>query len=187
MADNFWSNPNVEPKRSFRWLFTMGQGTDGNQIESFFVKSVKKPSFTINEIEHQYVGHRFYYPGRVTWNACDVTFVDPVAPDTSAILSNMFVAGGYKSPVTEIAAQFSLSKGKFAANIGNPIIELLDAEANTVEEWKMWNSWITSLDYGQLDYSSDELVVLSLTLRYDYATLDKTGSPTSQLTPSPAT
>jgi|6_EtaG_2_1085325.scaffolds.fasta_scaffold08146_2 hypothetical protein len=182
---NFWSVASTEPKRSFRWVFSLGQGTD-NQIESYFVKSVKKPSFTINEIEHQFVAHRFYYPSRVTWNTCELTFVDPVQPDTSAILANIFVDAGYRSPITQDIAEFSLSKGKFADKIGQPIITALDAEGEDIEAWTLWNAWITALDFGQLDYNTDELVVISMTLRYDYATLQNFNTtPTSKLTPTP--
>ena len=108
MAD-FWANARVEPKRSYRWIFTLGQSSE-NTVESFFVRSVKKPSFTISEVEHQFVGHRFYFPGRVTWNTMDVTFVDPVTPDASAILANIFVAGGYKVPRTQELAEYSLTQ-----------------------------------------------------------------------------
>jgi hypothetical protein len=183
MAPNFWSDPKVEPKRSYRYVFTLGK-TIENTIESFFVRAVKKPSFTISEVEHQYVGNRFYFPGRVTWNTMDVTFVDPVTPDASAVLTNIFKDGGYKVPRTQEQAEFSMTKAGFSDNIGNPIITIMDANRQTIEEWKMWNAWITSVDFGQLDYTSDELVLLTMTLRYDYATMDNPGqSPSSGLVP----
>ena len=172
----FWSDAEkIEPKRSFRWVFTMGKAA-GADIQSFFVKTVKKPSFTVSEIEHQYVGHRFYFPGRVTWNPVEVTFVDPGDPDVAATLANIFVLGGYNTPITQEVAEKSLSKGLFAQNIGNPFIEALDSEGTTIEEWTLWNTWVTNIDFGQLDYSSDEMVIISMSLRYDYATLAKTST-----------
>ena len=138
---------------------------------------MKKPAFTVNEIEHQYVAHRFYYPGRVTWNPVEVTFVDPVEPDTSAILSNIVVDSGYEIPSTEEIAQKSFSKSKFVNNVGTPTIEQIDADGAPVERWTLHNAFVTNLDMGQLDYSADELVVINMTLRYDYATLDLTSTP----------
>jgi hypothetical protein len=184
MAPNFWDDYKIEPKRNYRYVFTMGQTSD-NSIESFFVRSVKKPSFTITEVEHQFVGNRFYFPGRVTWNTMDVTFVDPVTPDASAVLTNIFKDGGYRVPVGQENGEYSLTKAGFAENIGNPILQIINAERVVIEEWKMWNTWLTSVDFGQLDYTSDDLVLLTMTLRYDYATMDNPGqSPPSGLTPS---
>jgi hypothetical protein len=172
----FWSVGTTEPKRQFRWTFTLGTGTVGATIETYFVKTVKKPSFTINEIEHQYVSHRFYYPGRITWNPVEVTFVDPVVPDTTTILSNILVDSGYRIPTTSVIAEKSISKGKFIANVGQPIITQIDAEGNDIEEWTLNNAWISTIDYGQLDYGADELVIISMTLRYDFATLSQTST-----------
>ena len=60
----------------------------------------------------------------------------------------------------------------------------MDADRKVIEEWKMWNAWITNADFGQLDYTSDELVLLTMTLRYDYATMDNPQqTPSSQLVP----
>ena len=184
----FWSDPQAakEPKRQFRFVLTLGLGGTNGTIESYFIKTVKKPSFTVGEIEHQYVSHRFYYPGRVTWNPVEVTFVDPVQPDASKILADLVVASGYNIPKTEVDSQKSLSKALFSENIGTPQITSLDAEGNDVETWSLYNSFITNMDFGQLDYASDELVILSMTLRYDYATLTATSDGDSLLKPGGA-
>jgi len=176
----FWSNPLSEPKRQFRWIMTLG-GED-SVIETYAIKTVKKPSFSVSEVPHQFVAHTFYYPGRVTWNPVEVTFVDPVVPDQSAVITNMFVDGGYSVPKDENSIT-SFSKGKYVGAVGTPRIQQIDAEGATIEEWTLNNAFITELDYGQLDYSSEELVVLSVTLRYDYATFSTEGSPASRLTP----
>jgi hypothetical protein len=48
----------------------------------------------------------------------------------------------------------------------------LNAEGNAVETWTLVNSFIKSTNFGQLDYSSDELVKLELVIVYDYALLE---------------
>ena len=176
----FWSDGQIEPKRSFRWYFSI-TGAE-NTLETYAIKTVKKPSFTVTEVPHPYVAHTFYYPGRVTWNTIDVTFVDPVAPDHSSILTNILYEGGYRIPKTEEIARQSFSKQNFVAAMGTPVIAQIDADANVIERWQLANAFITNVDFGQLDYSSEELVVVSLTLRYDYATLEAT-TPASALTP----
>ena len=171
----FWSDLNVEPKRSFRWYFQL-QGNYDENLETYAIKSVKKPSFTVSEVPHQYIAHTFYFPGRITWNTIDVTFVDPVNPDHSTIITNMLVRGGYTPPVTPVAATTSFSKAKIVDACGTPRITQIDADGIPIEEWSLVNAFITNVDYGQLDYSSEELVINSITLRYDYATLESIGN-----------
>ena len=107
MSEKFWSNPTVEPKRAFRWLFSLAGAN--SLLETYAIKSCKKPSFAVSEIPHQFVAHTFYYPGRITWNTVDVTFVDPVSPDQSAIITNMIVEAGYQAPKDQERALTSLS------------------------------------------------------------------------------
>jgi len=179
----FWSDATVEPKRSFRWYFTLA-GTS-NILETYAIKTVKKPSFAVSEVPHQYVAHTFYYPGRITWNTVDVTFIDPVNPDQSAVISNMVVDAGYSTPKTEEQSRTSFSKGKFVGAVGQPMITQIDADGKPIEKWTLNNAFFTNVDYGQLDYGTEELVINSVTIRYDFATLETMGpaGPASKLTP----
>ena len=68
-TQRFWSDPTVEPKRAFRYFFSFtgnGVGDQSNKIESYAIKAVKKPSFTVSEVQHEYVAHTFYYRWIVT-------------------------------------------------------------------------------------------------------------------------
>ena len=42
---------------------------------------------------------------------------------------------------------------------------------NEIEKWTLHNPFITNVDFGQLDYSSDELLNITITIRYDWATM----------------
>jgi len=181
MSERFWSQASVEPKRSFRWFFTLAGQAE--KLETYAIKTVKKPSYTISEVPHQFVAHTFYYPGRVTWNTVDVTFVDPVVPDQSVAITNMFVRAGYRVPKNEEIALSSFSKERFVVAVGTPIISQIDADGKLIEEWSLANCFFTNVDYGQLDYGSEELVINSVTLRYDYATFSSESPEPSLLTP----
>ena len=177
---NFWLNPTFEPKRQFRFLIEMSLG---GQSLTFLAKSAGRPNYSISENPHQFFNHTFYYPGRVTWNTIDVTFVDPVVPDQSAVITNMFVEGGYTVPTTETNSRDSFSKQKYVGSVGTPKINQIDADGQIIETWTLNNAFITSIDYGQLDYSVEDLVIVSITLRYDYATFTNPGAqPASKLT-----
>ena len=168
---NFWNDVKQDPKRQFRWFMSLG-ADDGTAIETWQLKTAKKPSFTITETPHQYIAHTFYFPGRIQWQPIELTFVDPVAENnksTAGSLWNILLAGGYKLPTTEEAAKKSFSKANFNTALGSIKITQIDAAAQVIEKWELVNSFATQVDFGQLDYASDELVINSMTVRYDYA------------------
>ena len=53
------------------------------------------------------------------------------------------------------------------------IIEQMGADGKTFRTWTLVNSFITSVNYGDLDYSSDDLVSIEISVAYDYATTEK--------------
>jgi len=46
-------------------------------------------------------------------------------------------------------------------------------DGSTLRTWTLVNSFIKSVNYGDLDYSSDDLVSIEITVAYDYATTEK--------------
>jgi hypothetical protein len=84
MAEIFWSAQNSDPKRKFRFQLLV------DRIPVWVVKTVSKPSVTVNPVVHQYLNHEFRYPGRVTWDSpINVTLVDPLDPDLARTTLNM--------------------------------------------------------------------------------------------------
>ena len=78
MAESFWADYKVEPKRKFRWVLHL------DHIPAWTLKKVTKPSYTVSEIKHSFINHSFYYPGRVEYNEVEFTLVDPVEPDAAS-------------------------------------------------------------------------------------------------------
>jgi len=98
--------------------------------------------------------------------------VDPRDPDISATLSQIVTLAGYSPPATPNDLG-SMSKSRSAAALGTVFISQLDGDGNEVEKWTLWNSFITKVDYGQLQYEGGEaLVELTLDLAYDWARIE---------------
>ena len=171
----FWSNNTSEAKRNYRFKVTMNpfgtgaQSAAGNVV--WWAKTVTLPSFDVSEIEHNHMDNNYYFPGRVSWSEVSLTMVDPIDPDATDLLNDMLVRSGYKVPGSREAAidKATVSKNK-ATGLGDIQIEVLDAEGAPVETWKLQNAFIKAAKFGDLDYSSDELKTVELTLRYDWAT-----------------
>ena len=166
-----------DPKRKFRFTVEF-QGIDAMQggAKLWYAKTAAKPSFSIGEVEHSYLNHKFYYPGSVTWNTIAITMVDPVEPDMTATLSDIVVASGY-SPPTDSNSLGSISKAKAAGALGTVIITQIDSDGNPLETWTLWNSFIKDVKFGDLEYGGEgDLTEIALELRYDWARVETTNA-----------
>jgi len=165
----FWSTPQLEPKRSFKYLMNISAiGLD------YIIKTTDKPSFEISETEHQFLNHTYYYPGRVTWSEITVTMVDPVTPDASATLHALLSQAGYTWPGQTDEGNYGevITKERAVGSLGQISITQIGNNANDVlEEWVLRNAWIKNVEFGSLDYGSEDMVEISVTFRFDSASI----------------
>ena len=96
MANSFWTNANVEPKRKYRFT-VMITGTDEVGV-LWFAKGINKPEISVEATEHKYLNHKFHFPGTVSWNDVSLTLVDPVSPDAARMTADMLTNSGYVGP-----------------------------------------------------------------------------------------
>jgi hypothetical protein len=165
-----------DPKRKFRFTVEFqGVAAAIGGAVLWYAKTVTKPSFQIAAAEHKYLNHTFYYPGSVTWQDVSVTLVDPVDPDMTATLSDIVVSSGY-SPPADTNSLTTMSKAKAAGALGTVIITQIDAEGKPLEQWTLWNSFMTEVKYGDLEYGGDDLSEMSVTLKYDWARVETAGN-----------
>lgn len=181
MAQDFWLNRNFEPKRQFRFLVQLSLS---GQDVTFLAKSVDRPSYTISDNAHQFFNHTFYYPGRVTWNTINLTLVDPVSPNASELLYNYLEAAGVQKPTSVRAATgTTITKSSATTALGHLVIQEIatpvggGSAAEIVGEWTLENPFFTDVNFGSHDYGSEEMVDVSLTVRYDWAVYSKLSSP----------
>jgi hypothetical protein len=174
---SFWYDKQLQPKRAYKFLLSINGGN--TSIKEFLIKKVTKPSFSVSQSEHKYLNHTFYYPGKVTWNEVSFTVVDVVdqTDDATAAVMSIFAGNpnqagdtgmGYQSPVTS-GVTSTISKDKSVAAMGNIIIRQIDSEGRNVEAWKLHNAWIKDVKFGDLDYGSEEMLNVDVTLVYDTA------------------
>ena len=160
----FWSQA-TDPKRRHLFKVTFGNATG---LESFYLKTCTKPSQTINATEHDYLNHKYYYPGKAIWNDVSMTFID-LRDGTAFELVALLQNSGYLTPDEQSDAAGGLSKEKLVATIGEITIDQLDENNEPVDTWTLYNAFPIEINYGELDYSSDETVEVSVTWKYDYA------------------
>ena len=169
----FWSNANIEPKRSHRFLFefTLPDGT----TSQVYARNVSKPSFDIGQSEHKFLGQTYYYPSAISWSDVSCTLVNSMTPDFDALMHILLATSGYVSPdnvsttPSTVTDGGTISKGAAVDALGRVMIKELDGDGTTIGEYVLNNAWVKSASFGDLDYGSEELQTISLTLRYDWA------------------
>jgi hypothetical protein len=184
MSNNFWTNTTLEPKRNYKFLLSIPGTSAGVRIPDYLVKSVAKPSFDIGTTTHDFLNHKFYYPGKTTWNPITMVIVDTTDPEMNATQSIMKLLelSGYELPTNPntTASRQTVSKNK-AVNqaLGTVSILTLNSDGAEVERWVLKNAFITKAEFGNLDYTSEDLVNVSLTIQYDnaYIKIGNTATP----------
>ena len=186
----FWSTDlqtgeGKDPKRKFRFTVEfpglLGTTDAVQNLEGattlpdgivWYAKSVTKPAMTVSETDHTFLDKKFYFPGRVEWSPVTLTLVDPADPDKGqdAVrqMNQLIQAAGYKmfNNSNDLA---TMSKSKAVSALGSVVINQLNGDGVVIESWSLKNPFIKDMKFGDLDYTGDELVELSLELRYDWA------------------
>ena len=174
-----------QPKRQFRFLVNFSEL--GNL--TFMCKKTDKPTYKIESKTHQVLNHQFNFPGIVKWDAVTMEFIDAVDPNVGSKFYAALLNSGYVAPVNEAALTTGITKVGTTSTIGEVRIKQLDGggvilpagsdpgevvgaidSTNVVEEWTLKNAFITQVKFGALDYAQEDLVTVSATITFDYAT-----------------
>ena len=167
-----WQSMNIEPKRKFKFILRFGG------IPAWVIKTAGRPQVTVTEgAKHNFLAHEFKFPGRVQWNDIDITLVDPINPEIASTLFNVIEEAGYALPSDWNGQnelwRLSLSKRKFASSaLTDVTIQTINSDGKKVEEWRLYNAWIKNINYDDVTYDSEELMSISVGLKYDWAKLE---------------
>jgi len=177
----FWTSALSEPKRKHRFILRFPEliTPDGDfAYAEYLAKSVTKPSYTVGETSHKFLGNTYYYPGAVTWNECTATIVNSVSPDGNELLYQALQQMGYLKPdiqedvfLQNLPASTPNKQASLAA-LGQVQFDEISGEGGTLGTWKLQNAFITNVTFGDLDYAGEDLLDIVIQMRYDWATYD---------------
>jgi hypothetical protein len=179
----FWNKPEtLDPKRAFRWKVTLLDGNAVGTDVAFLAKKVTKPQFTVEEAEHKFLNKSYYFPGHVKWDPVTVTLVDS---RDGALMSKVVAAinaANYETIETgnipeaqgplNAGTMKTISKSRLSGATGNSgkvLIQQLDVDGLTIEEWTLHNAWIKSVKPSELSYDTEDLSTYDIELRFDWA------------------
>ena len=160
MSDLLLKMPlNYEPLRQNRWLLRFPADLG---IQEWWCKTAKRPTIKQEGKPIQFLNTETYVVGRYTWDTIQVTLRDPIGPSASQAIMEW----------VRLHSESVTGRQGYAAGYKRDVeLEMLDPTGVVVSKWILKNAFITNADFGNLDYSQDELCEITITLQIDYAIL----------------
>ncbi len=125
-------------------------------IEVWKIQKFKRPHLKIASTEIPFVNEKNYVTGHYQWDTIPITFLDPIGPSTSQQLMEW---------VRLHAESLTGRMGYAAGYKKNLILKALDPTGVPVEKWFIEQAMITDVDFGDNDYSSDEIQQITVTVQ----------------------
>lgn len=145
-----------EPKRQHRWVFAL------EGIDSYLVSKASRPTFTGGEITIPWINSTRYLAKKFTFGTISVSLHDPIAP--SGAQQVMEWLRTHQEMVSGRAGYADFYKRDCQ-------LKMLDPVGTVVELWDFKGAFITTANYNSVDYGSDEVMKIELTLRFDNCVL----------------
>lgn len=145
-----------EPKRKFRWVFAI------EGIDSFLMKTAARPQIQTQEQEVPFINSTRYLAGKTKFSTINCTLYDAIAPS------------GAQQVMEWVRTHFESVSGRsgYADFYKRDCqLKLLDPVGTVVELWDIKGAFITDASFGDLDYASEDMTEITLTLRFDNCVL----------------
>lgn len=146
-----------EPKKSHQFIMYM------HDIPTYLVNTSAKPTIENGEIALDHINVKRYVKGKSVWNTISVTLYDAIVPSGAQAVMEWIRL--HHESATGRDGYSSFYKKEIRLHQLSPLGEV-------VEEWILKGAYITTSNFGSLDWSSEDVVKIELTLRYDWAFLN---------------
>lgn len=155
-------------KRKNRWLFIIDGVSADNSLSCLPPSRGARPNISFKELEANHLTETIYYPGRPDWKPLTLILYDINRNDKHPIFEWLRLAADFddNGKVT-----YKASCDGFKKPIAT--LELYSGCGDLMERWKYENIWPQSVEFGELDMSSSEVITCDVTLRYDRAYITK--------------
>ena len=148
---------NFEPKLSNRFIMEI------NGIESYIIKTANRPTFTSEVVELDHINVKRKIKGKSTWDDVNITLYDPIVPSGAQQVMEW---------VRQSHESLTVRDGYAAFYKKDVTFYILGPVGDKVEQWTLKGAFISSANFGELDWASNDPVSIELTLSYDYAVLE---------------
>ena len=163
-TSGFWTgSPTVDPARQFRFRISMNDAS-GQPVLAWWAKTCDRPKINIPVLgkDEYYLGSSTpdVKPGEIIdFQPITMTFIDPIEPSIGAsIVKQLSEASGEFFP--------RINGAELKKAFGEVGISQIDARGVLIETFVLKGAFPTSIDFGSLDYGSDDFVTITMTWEY---------------------
>lgn len=152
------------PKLKFRFRVKVEDfGAQGNAREfTQNVMNVSRPKINFEEVEIHSYNSKVYVQGKHTWETVQLVIRDDIQ-NTVARLAGRQV----QRQLNHFNQQSPLSGGDYKFNTR---LEILDGQTTSpMETWGLEGCFLQNVDYSDSDYTTNEPVTVTMTIRFDNA------------------
>ena len=153
--DMFYTN--FEPKMKNRFIMEI----DG--IPSYLIKTANRPSITFEKVTLDHINVKRQLKGKGEWQDIEITLYDPIVP-SGAVAVMEWVRLSHES-ITGRDGYADFYKKDVQIYMLGPVCD-------KIEQFTLKGAFITSANFNDLDWASNDPSDISLTLSYDYAILE---------------
>jgi hypothetical protein len=160
-------------KYRFRAIFeNFGVSTDKVELTKQ-VADISRPNLNFNPFTIDVYNSKVNLVGKPTWETVTVNLRDDAGGNVSKLVGEQI------QKQFDFAEQASASSGidyKFLLKF-----EMLDGgnganQPNVLETWELYGAFLSSVNYGDLNYGSNEAAMIALTVQFDNAIQSPTGT-----------
>ena len=166
-------------KRKFRWTMEFqGVCYTNLNIPPSYVKSGNRPSITIEEQEINYLNGKMWIPGKATLEAAEFTYYDVASSDAAVAIAPLFTWLSTVYDFTNAATlkQSSIMGATNGYTARRGVLTMYDGCGEAIDQFTYLDPWPTNINFGDLDYSSNEECTIVLSIRYRNFEYKKLGS-----------
>ena len=156
------------PKLKFRFrvLFeNFGVSNPKTELTKQVINAAR-PQVTMEPIEVPIYNSRIYLAGRPVWSTSSIVLRDDAGGNVSRLIGEQLQK---QYDFLEQASASSAVDYKFQA-----VLEMLDGangatEPTVLEAWRLEGCFLNEVNYNDVDYGSNEVVTINMSIRYDNA------------------
>lgn len=148
-----------EPKYTNR--FIMSIGTD--LIPAFLIKASAKPSAANGEITLDHINVQRYVKGKTAWNTISISVYDAIIPSAAQKAMEWF----------RLHHESATGRDGYSSMYKQDVtLQQLSGLGEVIEEWTLKGTFLSDVNFGSLDWGTTDAVMITATLRYDWAFLN---------------
>jgi len=163
------------PKLKYRFRASFeGFGVSADRVElTKQVMDIKRPSVNFNPITLDVYNSKVHLQGKPEWQETSINFRDDAGGNVARLIGEQIQK---QFDFLEQASAVSGANYKFILRY-----EVLDggngaATPNVLETWELYGCFISSVDYQDLSYATNDHATIALTVKFDNAIQTPTGA-----------